>query len=242
MSWWASDFSFDYFRSILKAVKSNFDSYTISEIPSTFDTFERHKIILRHDVDVSLEKAVKMAEIEHGLGICSTYLILVKSPLYSIEEKDSQDMLFKIIDMGHEVGLHHDKGEINLCKEQLENVMGMPVLSISFHCPTQSLLMGPLMISDMISAYAKELMGWYISDSGGLWRDGSPIPKLLRPKKPLLQVLMHPIWWDDIHLFPEDRLQMFFNEKSLEQPPKLTSQLDDAIFNATKIKRRGLKK
>lgn len=239
MSGWASDFSFDYFKKILKMAKSNFELRMFSEAP--FDTSGRPKIILRHDIDVSLEGAVKIAEIESDLGVQSTYLPMVESPLYSIEAGDSHEALFKIIEMGHEIGLHHNEGKVHSAKEQLEDIIGMPVSVISYHHPAQPVLNGPLMVSGMINTYAKELMDWYLSDSWGMWKEGEPIFNLSSPKRPVLQVLIHPIWWGDTHMSPADRLQDFYDEKSQGQSSQYIKKLDKDIWDYTLVKRRGLK-
>ncbi|GAG77872.1 unnamed protein product, partial [marine sediment metagenome] len=41
----------------------------LSETPNILDAPGRPKTILRHDVDVSLEKALKIAEIENSLDV-----------------------------------------------------------------------------------------------------------------------------------------------------------------------------
>ncbi|GAB3679340.1 hypothetical protein GCM10028857_00540 [Salinarchaeum chitinilyticum] len=66
------------------------------------------QIALRHDVDISLERAAAMARVESDLGIASTYCLLVTNPLYDLLAPDSRRHLGTILEAGHDVGLHFD--------------------------------------------------------------------------------------------------------------------------------------
>ena len=59
-------------------------------------------IILRHDVDRVISRALDMAQLEHEYGIASTY--------YFRHTKDvfRPDIMRKIADMGHEIGFHYE--------------------------------------------------------------------------------------------------------------------------------------
>ncbi len=46
-------------------------------------------LILRHDVDFSVDRALELAKIENNYGISSTYFFLLHSDFYNIFEKDS---------------------------------------------------------------------------------------------------------------------------------------------------------
>ena len=252
---WSSNFSYDYFRKILRTIKSNFELHLLSEAPQILNTSGQFKLILRHDVDVSLKKALRMAEIEKDFGICATYMVMLNSPLYSLEDRIPHNILLQIIDMGHEIGLHFDLDEedrnsnceissvetkINSACRKLENIINLPLSSISFHRSQPQFFRGPLIVCDRVNAYAKELMDWYLSDSKGRWREGEPLPKLLKPNKPLLQLLIHPIWWGDKHMLPEDRLQAFFDEETHGQSSKYIKAFSASLANITRVKRRGL--
>jgi len=250
---WSSDFSYGYFKRILRAIKSNFESHLIFEAPRILNKIGQPKLILRHDVDVSLRRALRMAEIEKEFGICATYMVMINSPLYHVEDVNSRDILLQLIQMRHEIGLHFctDNGEHNsncemnsleakihsACK-RLEKLTDLPVLSISFHRPKLQFLRGPLRVSGRINAYSRELMEWYLSDSKGCWREGEPLPKLLKPNRPLLQLLIHPIWWGNEHMLPEDRLQEFFDTETQGQQPQDIKAFDVALATITGVQRR----
>lgn len=78
-------------------------------------------VALRHDVDWSIEQAYAMAKLEHQLGIRSTYYLLHPDGLLTdrnyfghvvdgrlVISKELFDWASRLLDLGHEVGLHND--------------------------------------------------------------------------------------------------------------------------------------
>ena len=53
-------------------------------------------VIMRHDIDNSIDKSLELARLEHSLGITSTYFVLVTSPFYNVFQKDSREKLIQI--------------------------------------------------------------------------------------------------------------------------------------------------
>ena len=252
---WASDFSYEYFKKILQTIKGNFKLYLFSEILPKLKTNTNPKLLLRHDVDASLKRALRMAEIESELGIKATYLVMLDAELYSLETDESRHILSNLAGMKHEIGLHYDIDEcertdtikieallpkIESACQRLQDIIGLPIKTVSFHCPPQQVIRGPLLIGNRINTYAKELMEWYLSDSSGNWREGEPLPKLLNPARPLLQLLIHPIWWGDKHKTAEERLQEFFESECADKPLENIRFFDTALATTIpNIKRRG---
>jgi hypothetical protein len=93
-------------------------------------------VILRHDVDVSCEKALRMAEVEESLGICSSYY-------FRYTKTFNPEIMKKIEDMGHEVGYHYEvldktKGDLDDAIMLFEKEIGefrkhVDVQTISMH-------------------------------------------------------------------------------------------------------------
>lgn len=254
---WSSDFSYGYFRRILNAVRSTFQIHLISDAPRILQRDSKiPKLLLRHDIDLDLDRALKMAYIENEFDISSTYMVMLNAPGYRLDDPSSRSILRRLVTMGHEVGLHFDFDnederkrmpemgsilpKLFLACKRLEDIVGLPVRSISFHRPLPQFLRGRLMVDGRVNAYAKELMGWYLSDSKGNWREGEPLPKLLTPDKPLLQLLIHPIWWGDQHMSPEDRLQAFFDVATQGRSCDYERTLDEALASHLGIRRSGL--
>lgn len=233
---WSGDFSYDYFKTILEVIKLNFEASLFSDVDYILSNIEKGKpkLIMRHDVDVSLKGTLRMAEIEKEYGIRSTYMVIANYnaitdwPLYDIEEETPRDILRKLIELHHEIGLHYVLGddelnynyqnkviESKICavREKLKKSIGAPIKSLSFHRPKCTQYKGPLMHCELVNAYSEELFlpgtGMYLTDSGGKWVDGEPLPKLENYGYRFLQLLIHPIWWGHKHASYNDRLREF---------------------------------
>lgn len=254
---WSSDFSYAYFRQILGTASAVFDIHRLRDAPSSLDRDGRRPgLFLRHDVDLNLSRALRMAEIEAEQGIGATFMVMAHSSLYRIEDFSSKQAVRELIAMGHEVSLHFDfdapedrggspdlagaESRIVEAARRLEQVTSSPVASLSFHRPLEAFLRGPLRVGSMINAYAAALMGWYMSDSRGRWRDGEPLPRLIEPEGPLLQLLIHPVWWGDAHRAAEDRLQDFFESATSGMGEDRVAAFDRALRGHLTIARRGL--
>lgn len=61
---------------------------------------------LRHDIDNDISTALKLAKIEHQLGLQASYYVLHTAPYYG--SRPCISILKEIQALGHEVGLHND--------------------------------------------------------------------------------------------------------------------------------------
>jgi hypothetical protein len=160
-------------------------------------------IILRHDVDVSLVQALKMAEREHEIGIRSTYFVMLSSKHYNIWEGENALRVMQISKLGHDIGLHYDfsqyecyadnaesalKSELNA----LEKLLGQNVKSISSHAPMKP--ESHIRIDGYFDADDRELFDVYVHDSQKLWTVKS-LSALLDRCPMRAQLLTHPCHW-----------------------------------------------
>ncbi|HVJ88882.1 MAG TPA: hypothetical protein VM580_03700, partial [Labilithrix sp.] len=229
---WDSDFSYGYLAKLYAALVADFVPTLVgdaAEIPS-LDGAPR-RVFVRHDIDVSLERALPLARLERAWGVGSTYHVMIDSPFYDIRSSSSREALREISGYGHEIGLHYDvvargtkdadtavrERDIDAACRDLEGIVEQPVRSLSFHLPVADLIRGPLRVAGRVSGYAKPLMQWYLSDSRARWREGEPLATLERPRGQNLQILIHPIWWGEQHVHPMERLRDFV----LEVGPRL---------------------
>ena len=253
---WSSDFSYEYFKKILQTAKSNFELHLFRDVSQVLHTLGQRKLFLRHDIDIDLGRALEMATIEKACGVCSTYMVMLNSPTYNIEEKASRTILQQLISMGNEIGLHFDlnsekrntavsvssvESDINEDLKKLEEIIQLPVHSISFHRPLPQFLHGSMKIAGRINAYSQELMSWYLSDSAGRWREGEPLQKLQTPNGDLLQLLIHPIWWGDEHVSASERLENYFITKTENWKPEQIEAFDKALGQHIGVRRSGKK-
>jgi hypothetical protein len=242
---WDSDFSYGYLAKLYAVLRRDFVPTLVGDAGDVSTSGETpRRVFVRHDIDVSLERALPIARLEKEVGIPSTYHVMLASPFYRLEWSSSRDALAEIAGLGHEIGLHYDvvargmkdadaetrERDIAKACEELEGVLGTPVRSVSFHLPVQELINGPLRIAGRISGYAKKLFQWYISDSRARWREGEPLLSLGRPRGPDLQILIHPIWWGEEHEHPTVRTREFLREVA----PRLGgtyAQLNDRLWD-----------
>lgn len=171
------------------------------------DREQRH-MFLRHDVDLSLDHALRIARRESDIGVRSTFYVLVSTSLYSVTSASSRSILSDIISLGHHVGLHFDveqyPGQLyNLddCAQRecdlLAQCTGTSVESISFHRPAPEYLNRPGRIAGRRHCYEPAFFSeiGYISDSNGEWRHGHPLDHPAVAQGRAIQLLTHPIWW-----------------------------------------------
>ncbi len=249
------DFTYRYYETMLQAAKAHFDVVALSQAYDFLGYQARPKLTLRHDVDVSLRRALRMARLDHELGVFSTFMIMPDSPLYSIDEPRSRQILRDILEMGHGIGLHYNPDEterdsrdtlqliepaIFSALERVQQAIAAPVDTVSFHRPTPRFLRGPFRVANCVNAHSVDLMAWYISDSRGTWRDGDPLLTLKQPKNSLLQLLVHPIWWDVEESPPENRLQEFFEAETHGKPCAFVERFDSGLRGTLRaVSRRG---
>lgn len=160
-------------------------------------------LILRHDVDISVLQAQKLAEIENRLGLKATYFILVSSMHYNSLEGNNASAIRKMAASGHEIGLHYDVSQYKLRGQEtaeaiefetnvLEQICGQKVTAISCHAPK-----GPeafVHIKGYVDADDPRLRDVYVCDSQSIWTIRSLSTLLnLTPKRVLLNT--HPKIW-----------------------------------------------
>ena len=192
--------------------------YQARDFPSVESNCQH--LVLRHDIDMSIESAVNISKIEHTLSVSSIYFVLLRSPLYNALSVRALSGMKTILQLGHDIGLHFDASlyasdrELleSACKiecEILEALLQHPITVISFHRPDHTLFGLEGKFADRIHTYAPEYFDeiTYCSDSKGAWHHGHPLDLDAVKEKRAIQLLTHPIWWDtDSSIEPVIRL------------------------------------
>jgi len=179
-------FTIKHFKECIQIAKD--EGYSI--VPPIGLTEEQKKVmVLRHDIDWSIENAYEFANIEYDLGICSAYYVYMHSPTYSTLNPKSMEMIKQIYNMGHEIGLHYDsRYSMSYETDLLSRIHNKGIYSCSRHYPgftNKEEYQGILDVADLDMKY--------ISDSGRNWREGCLCQHIGKHKK--MQVLIHPEWW-----------------------------------------------
>ena len=170
---------------------------------------DRQHLILRHDIDMSLDAALAIGAIEMELGVSSTYFVLLGSEMYNIFSPSSKYILESLMKMGHKIGLHFDASQyennfssLDKAAQQectlLENLIESSIKIISFHRPSQRFLGLDSKLAGRIHTYHPSYFNdiVYCSDSRGEWRYGHPLDVIESSNLLAIQLLVHPIWWD----------------------------------------------
>ncbi len=194
------NFNEDSFIEILTKYKSS--GYKFISFHDEIE--EKHNVILRHDIDFDIQKALIIAEIEKDHDIQSTFFFLLRSDSYNFSEKSNLSAVKKIAMMGHEISIHLDptlysniedglQFEVNLFKSMTD----IQPKIISFHRPSEKYLNSDVPILNLPHTYQKKFFKDidYIADSGGGFFYDHPLDSNIFKKGLSLQLLLHPIWW-----------------------------------------------
>lgn len=221
-------FTFDSYIELINLLRNEGYNICLYCNHNSFDL----PVILRHDVDFSLEKALKFAKIEKSLNIKSTYFILVSTDFYNVFSKKSKEIISEILSMGHNIGLHFDEmkyskrdRESGVLVEHMQkeaNILSVAIKNkvdtISMHRPSNNTLKADYKINKLTNSYGKEFYEEfkYISDSRMNWReDVLSIIKSHRYKR--LQILTHPIWYEEKERSIKDIIRDFVNNANIQR-------------------------
>jgi hypothetical protein len=226
------------------AVRANFDDFTEASYRRAIDlalksyAFSsfvappsgRH-VLWRHDVDFSVHRALRLAEIESAAKVKSTYFLYPHSQFYNLLSILVAPKVMRILELGHDLGLHFDPTfyggslsrdefiqRVAFEKDLLAQMFGQAPVAVSFHLfgvlenppPDDDVMCG------MVNAYGPNIRSryTYCSDSNGVWRHQRLFDVLERAEAERLHVLTHPEWWSPEAMAPRARIQRCLDGQS----------------------------
>jgi peptidoglycan/xylan/chitin deacetylase (PgdA/CDA1 family) len=212
-------FTYDWYREFLERLQARgYRSRPYTTSPGSGDLF------LRHDVDFSPRKALRIARIEADVGLQSTFLFLVTSPAYNPWFKPTREVIGAIRELGHEVGLHFSthqywsaepdeaalRERVDAEFDVLSGLVDSPDRVLSFHRPPEWVF--GRSYDGFVSTYEPQFFSEvsYLSDSNMRWRDEPPLPDDADDADDgteALQVLTHPGLWGRTDASFEARLR-----------------------------------
>lgn len=187
-----------------------------------FAPFVKHKaftsvLYLRHDIDISLDKAVEMAEIEAENDVQATYFFMMESPLYNVFSKNGSSAVRKIQKLGHHTGIHIISKSCFTDALRLVPVFTLIFCDQGYHSPPVSLhkpdgFSYQETVSGYVNTYNPDFFSKenYTSDSTGTWRFGHPLESDWFKNKRTAQLLIHPVWWGPEKTTLEERRNRAF--------------------------------
>ncbi len=220
------DFTQSHYAELLKVVKLISEPIFYSEI-----TKDENVILWRHDVDLSLDRALDLAKIESQEGIRATYFILLHSEFYSPFEKKAAQIIRQIIELGHKIGLHFDthfygittelelEDKLIFEKHLLEKTFNTVVDVFSFHNTTEfTMNCKAWQYGGLINTYAAYFQEQtnYCSDSNGYWRFKRLWDFLNDPQDKSLQILTHPEWWTSEVMSPKQKIDQIIEDRAFQ--------------------------
>jgi hypothetical protein len=144
-------------------------------------------LLLRHDVDLSLDAAIAMAEVEAEAGAWSTWFLMTRSVFYNLASAEGVRAVERLRDLGGRIAHHAVWPDIDL-DSRFE-------ATVAWHNPDPEYMTAP--IQDAVNVMTAPWFDpdHYRSDSNAHWRHGCPHEQLARGGFEWLQLLTHPEIW-----------------------------------------------
>jgi hypothetical protein len=148
---------------------------------------EAGDLLLRHDVDLSLDAALGLAELEAESGAAATYFLMTRSVFYNLASVEAERAVSRLRELGHRVGLHAIYPQLDL-DDRFDPV-------VAWHNPDPEFMREPVdgAVNVMQAPYFDP--DHYRSDSNQHWRSGCPHEDLANGRFEWLQLLTHPEIW-----------------------------------------------
>lgn len=175
-------FTLDHYRELLDAARAGGYRFAFFEGEPREGT-----VLLRHDVDLSLDAALRLAELEAEEGAAATYFLMTESVFYNLASEEGRHALARLRELGHRVGLHAVYP--NATRDERFD----PVLA--WHNPDPEYMREPVPGAVNVMQEPWFAPETYRSDSNQHWRSGCPHDDLRAGSFPWLQLLTHPEIW-----------------------------------------------
>jgi hypothetical protein len=175
-------FDLEHYRELLEAARTGGYRWAFFDRDP-----EPGDVRLRHDVDLSLSAAVRMAEIETKVGAAATYFLMTESVFYNLGSEEGREAIERLRGLGHRVALHAvwPRAELD---ERFDPV-------VAWHNPDPEYMSAPIEGAANVMEPRFFSPETYRSDSNQHWRHGCPHEELASGGFHWLQLLTHPEIW-----------------------------------------------
>ena len=239
-------FSFEDYKEIIRIIQST-GRYMDYHKALKSDKF----ILMRHDVEYSVERAYELAKVESSMNFNSTYFFQWTNNTYNILSRKNKDLIKDMHERGHYIGLHfalNGLTNMELVRKQIKKEMDIlnemfefKIDTFSVHRPSRDVLAENIKFPEYINAYQDEFFTFadnvtedtpvavkYLSDANHMWRYGYPDEKnILGHDK--VQILTHPFAWCKEGYDNFDNYKSLVNEKYIELINGIDNECKDFI-------------
>ncbi len=237
-------FSYDDYREIIRLIKESGRQATYAEALGR-DRF----IIMRHDVEYSVDRALALSKVEESMDFTSAYFFQWTNNSYNILSRKNRDILTEMHERGHEIGLHFALNgitDMGMVRKQIEReidmlseMLGFEITSFSIHRPSPAVLAENIHLPGILNAYQddffhfdpkagenSELRVKYLSDANHIWRYGYPDAETLAAHDKV-QILVHPFGWTRKGYDNENNYRTLIDEKYTEMIDSIDRECKD---------------
>jgi hypothetical protein len=175
-------FSLEHYRELLRAARAGGYRWAGFDSPP-----EPGDLLLRHDVDLSLEAALALAQVEADEGAWSTWFLMTRSVFYNLASPVGVEAVTRLRDLGHRVAHHAVWPQVDL-DSRFDPV-------VAWHNPDPDYMQEDIDGATNVMRAPFFAPDNYRSDSNQRWRHGCPHGDLAAGAFPWLQLLTHPEIW-----------------------------------------------
>lgn len=195
-------------------------------------------ILMRHDVEYSVERAYELGRVESSLDFTSTYFFQWTNNTYNILSRKNMELIKDMHERGHQIGLHfalNGMTDMELIRKQivkemnmLTEMFGFPFDTFSFHRPSKDVLRENIRLPGLLNAYQDDFFTFaenvtpetkvnvkYMSDANHIWRYGYPDRQNITSYDKV-QILTHPFAWSRTGYDNFDNYKALMKEKTQE--------------------------
>ena len=237
-------FSYDDYKEIIRIIKSA-GTQMDYEHALTADQF----IIMRHDVEYSVERAYELSKVEESMDFESNYFFQWTNNSYNILSRRNMDMIKDMHERGHNIGLHfalNGLTDMETIRKRivqevriLTEMFGFKITQFSVHRPSKDVLRENIKLPGIINAYQDEFFTFdenvtadtpvavkYLSDANHIWRYGYPDKRNILGNG-RVQILTHPFAWTQHGYDNFDNYKTLIREKYVELVDSVDAECKD---------------
>lgn len=190
-------YSLDSYRALIQsALDLGFSPGTFNDDPKPEPT-----LLLRHDLDYSLNMALNVARVNAELGVPGTFFVLLRGHAYNPLSKTSLERLRELVSLGQRLGLHAaDGNESDLASDFRYLASQLPLDPVfSWHNPKTELIDAYRereVVEGLTNVYSKRFLdeALYRSDSN-FGKSYEELTAAFKGDRKTVHLLIHPINW-----------------------------------------------